>query len=125
MLFRSYTVEWCESRLAVLFGGREAELIHGGEKNVTNGAVGDIQMATSLARAMVMEWGMSEKLGRVRYQANEQEVFLGHAVTQTQNVSEATAQIIDQEVRRIVTDGEKTARRVLIENRHLLDRTVA
>ena len=74
----SRTREWCEARLAVLFGGREAELILGGDKNVTNGAMGDIQMATQLARAMITEWGMSEKLGRVRYSANEQEVFLGH-----------------------------------------------
>ena len=68
----------------MLFGGREAEIILGGPDNVTNGATGDIQMATQLARAMVMEWGMSDKLGRVRYNGNEQEVFLGHSVTQTQ-----------------------------------------
>jgi cell division protease FtsH len=59
---------------------------------------------------------MSDKLGRVRYQANEQEVFLGHAVTQTQNVSEATAQIIDQEVRRLIEEAEAHARRILTEH---------
>ena len=69
----SRTREWCEARLAVLFGGREAEIILGGADNVTNGATGDIQMATQLARAMVTEWGMSDKLGRVRYNGNEQE----------------------------------------------------
>ena len=63
--------------------GARPRLILGGEKNVTNGATGDIQMATQLARSMVMEWGMSDKLGRVRYNGNEQEVFLGHSVTQT------------------------------------------
>ncbi len=113
----SYTVEWCESRLAVLFGGREAELIHGGEKNVTNGAVGDIQMATSLARAMVMEWGMSERLGRVRYGANEQEVFLGHSVTQSKNLSEETARLIDEETRGLILRGEAKAKKILAKYR--------
>jgi cell division protease FtsH len=59
---------------------------------------------------------MSDKLGRVRYQANEQEVFLGHAVTQTQNVSEATAQLIDQEVRRLIEEAETLARKILTDN---------
>ena len=113
----SRTREWCEARLAVLFGGREAELILGGDKNVTNGAMGDIQMATQLARAMVTEWGMSEKLGRVRYSANEQEIFLGHSVTQSKNVSEGTAQIIDEEVRRLVQAGEAQAKLILKKKR--------
>jgi cell division protease FtsH len=113
----SRTRQWCESRMAVLFGGREAELILGGEKNVTNGAMGDIQMATSLGRSMVTEWGMSDKLGRVRYSANEQEVFLGHSVTQSKNVSESTAQIIDEEVRRLVLTGEATAKSILKKKR--------
>ena len=113
----SYTKEWCESRLAVLFGGREAELILGGEKNVTNGAVGDIQMATSLARAMVMEWGMSDKLGRVRYGNNEQEVFLGHSVTQSKNLSEDTARLIDLETRNLIQAGEAKAKKILTKYR--------
>jgi cell division protease FtsH len=113
----SRTREWCEARLAVLFGGREAELILGGDKNVTNGAMGDIQMATQLSRAMITEWGMSEKLGRVRYSANEQEVFLGHSVTQSKNVSEGTAQIIDEEVRRLIHDGEAQAKLILKKKR--------
>ncbi len=113
----SRTREWCEARLAVLFGGREAELILGGDKNVTNGAMGDIQMATQLSRAMITEWGMSEKLGRVRYSANEQEVFLGHSVTQSKNVSEGTAQIIDEEVRRLIHEGEAQAKLILKKKR--------
>ena len=64
---------------------------------------------------MITAFGMSDKLGRVRYQANEQEVFLGHAVTQTQNVSEATSQIIDQEVRRLIEEAEGRARSILTE----------
>ncbi len=113
----SRTREWCESRLAVLFGGREAELILGGDKNVTNGATGDIQMATSLARTMVMEWGMSEKLGRVRYGTNDQEVFLGHSVTQSKNISEETARLIDDETRKLISAGEAKAKNILAKKR--------
>jgi cell division protease FtsH len=113
----SRTREWCEARMAVLFGGREAELILGGEKNVTNGAQGDIQMATQLGRAMVTEWGMSDKLGRVRYSANEQEIFLGHSVTQSKNVSEGTANVIDEEVRRLISTGEAQAKLILKKKR--------
>jgi cell division protease FtsH len=79
--------------------------------------MGDIQMATSLARSMITEWGMSDKLGRVRYSANEQEVFLGHSVTQSKNVSEGTAQIIDEEVRRLVAAGEAQAKLILKKKR--------
>ena len=111
----SRTRKWCEARLAVLFGGREAEILLGGADNVTNGATGDIQMATALARSMVTEWGMSEKLGRVRYNGNEQEIFLGHSVTQTKNLSDETAKLIDEEVRSLVQAGENTARRILAE----------
>jgi cell division protease FtsH len=111
----SHTKLFLESRLAILFGGRIAEELVFGPENVTTGAASDIQMATQMARGMITVYGMSDKLGRVRYQANEQEVFLGHAVTQTQNVSEATAQIIDQEVRRLIEEGEGSARKILTE----------
>jgi cell division protease FtsH len=103
------------SKIAMMFGGRVAEELIFGPENVTTGASNDIQQATGLARRMVAEFGMSAKLGRVRYNANEQEIFLGHSVTQTQNVSEATAQIIDEEIRRLVEEGENTARKVLTE----------
>jgi len=102
-----------ESRLAMMFGGRMAEELTFGKDNVTTGASSDIQQATALARRMVMEFGMSDKLGRVRYQSNEQEVFLGHSVAQTQNVSEVTAQLIDEEVRRLIEAGEARAREIL------------
>ncbi len=111
----SHTKQFLESRLAILFGGRTAEDMIFGPENVTTGAASDIQMATQTARAMITAFGMSDKLGRVRYQVNEQEVFLGHAVTQTQNVSEATAQIIDQEVRRLIEEAEGRARAILTE----------
>jgi len=112
----SHTKLFLESRLAILFGGRTAEEIIFGPENVTTGAASDIQVATQMARGMITAYGMSDKLGRVRYQANEQEVFLGHAVTQTQNVSEATAQIIDQEVRRLIEEAEGQAKRILTEH---------
>lgn len=109
----NYTKREMESRLAVLFGGRVAEEIIFGPENVTTGAASDIQQATRWARAMVAEYGMSDKLGRVRYNANEQEVFLGHSVAQQQNVSEATAQLIDEEIRRLIEEGEVQARTIL------------
>ena len=111
----SHTKLYLESRLAILFGGRTAEELIFGPENVTTGAASDIQVATQMARGMITAYGMSDKLGRVRYQANEQEVFLGHAVTQTQNVSEATAQLIDQEVRRLIEEAEGHAKRILSE----------
>jgi cell division protease FtsH len=109
----SFSREKALARLTMLFGGREAEIIKFGPAKVTSGASGDIQMATSLARSMVMEWGMSEKLGRVRYKSNDQEVFLGHSVTQSQHMSDDTARLIDQEVRHLIEEGEASARNIL------------
>jgi cell division protease FtsH len=117
----SYTRQYCVSKLASMFGGREAEVLIFGPENVTNGAVSDIQQATRMARAMIMEWGMSEKLGRVRYRSNEQEVFLGHSVAQSNNMSEETARLIDSEVRQLIEDAEQTARRILSEKRDQLE----
>ncbi len=111
-----YSKREMESRLASMFGGRLAEEIIFGADNVTTGASSDIQQATSMARRMVTEFGMSEKLGRVRYGDNEQELFLGHSVTQTRGVSEATAQLIDSEVRRLIEEAEASARTILIEH---------
>ncbi len=121
----SYTKNWAEAKIAMAFGGRVAEQLVYGEDHLNTGASSDITQATSIARSMVTEWGMSDVLGPLRYSANEQEVFLGHSVTQRQNVSGETAKLIDQEIRRIVTDGEKKARQVLTDNRHLLDQLAA
>ncbi len=111
-----------ESRLAMMFGGRIAEEIVFGRENVTTGASNDIQQATGLARRMVTEWGMSDKLGRLRYSDNEEEVFLGHSVTQRKNVSDATAKLIDEEVRRIIDEAEQNALRILTEHRDDLEK---
>jgi cell division protease FtsH len=117
----SYSKQWCEARIATMFGGRVAEQLIYGEDHLNTGASSDIMQATELARRMVTEWGMSERLGPLRYNENQQEVFLGHAITQRQNMSEDTAKLIDEEIRRIVTDGEKKAREVLFANRDKLE----
>ena len=102
--------------ITVAMGGRIAEELVFGSDKVTSGASSDIQMATSLARSMVTQFGMSEKLGPLTYAENEQEVFLGHSVTQTKHVSEATAEIIDSEVRSLVDLCYKRAYKILKDN---------
>ena len=99
----SYHRDKMYANLAVSMGGRVAEEIIFGHDKVSSGASSDISYATDLARSMVTQWGMSDKLGPLKYADNQEEVFLGHSVTRTQNVSEQTAQLIDAEVRDIVT----------------------
>ncbi len=117
----SYSKQWCEARLAMTFGGRVAEQLIYGKDHLNTGAASDIQQATSMARRMVTEWGMSEKLGPLLYSENQQEVFLGHAITQRQNMSEETAKQIDEEVRRIVNAGYDKAWEVLSSHRDELE----
>ena len=117
----SYSKVELESKLAVLFGGRIAEELVFGPENVTTGAGNDIRQATEMARRMVTEFGFSDKLGPLRYTDNQEEIFLGHAVTQQKHVSDATARLIDEEVRRLIDDGEDRARTILAERRHDLD----
>ncbi len=104
------------AHLAVAMGGRVAEEVIFGHDAVTTGASSDIKQATTMARRMVTEWGMSEKLGPLRYSANEEEIFLGHSVTQQKNVSEATAETIDSEVRRIIDEADSRARAIINGN---------
>jgi cell division protease FtsH len=104
------------AKLAMMFGGRLAEEIIYGPENVSTGASNDIQQATNLARRMVTEWGMSEKLGRLRYVDNQEEVFLGHSVTRSQTISGATAKLIDEEIRRLIEEAELKARTILTEH---------
>ena len=111
----SYARDKMYANLAVSMGGRLAEEIIFGHDKVTSGASGDIQYATNLARSMVTKWGMSDKLGPLLYSANEEEVFLGHSVARTQNISEDTSRMIDAEVRRIVEEGYATAKKILTE----------
>ncbi|MBX3574297.1 MAG: ATP-dependent zinc metalloprotease FtsH [Mesorhizobium sp.] len=111
----SYT--WMVSRLVIMMGGRVAEELKFGKENITSGASSDIQQATKLARSMVTQWGFSDKLGRVAYGENQEEVFLGHSVARTQNVSEETAQIIDAEVRRLIDEAYEEARAILTKHK--------
>ncbi len=101
----SMSYKWMISRLIIMMGGRVAEEMKFGKENITSGASSDIDQATKLARAMVTRWGFSDKLGHVAYGDNQEEVFLGHSVARTQNVSEETAQIIDAEVRRLIDEA--------------------
>jgi cell division protease FtsH len=104
------------AELTMAMGGRAAEEIIFGPDKVSNGAAGDIKMATDQARRMITEWGMSDKLGMIAYGDNSQEVFLGHSVTQNKNVSEATAREIDSEIKDIIDRAYNKARRLLTEN---------
>ena len=101
--------------LAVAFGGRIAEELVFGHDKVTTGAQSDIEQATRMARAMVTRFGMSDSLGPIAYAENQEEVFLGHSVSRTQNVSEATAQKIDSEIHRIIQESYDRARTILTE----------
>jgi cell division protease FtsH len=104
------------AELVLAMGGRAAEEVVFGADNVSNGASGDIKMATDQARRMISEWGMSDKLGMIAYGDNSQEVFLGHSVTQNKNVSERTAQEIDIEIKAIIDHAYQKARSILSEN---------
>jgi cell division protease FtsH len=104
------------AELTMAMGGRAAEEIIFGPDKVSNGAAGDIKMATDQARRMVTEWGMSDKLGMIAYGDNSQEVFLGHSVTQNKNVSEVTAREIDAEIKEIIDGAYARAKHILTEN---------
>jgi cell division protease FtsH len=110
-----FTVRELKAKLAMMFGGRVAEELVYGPDSVTTGAGNDIQQASMMARKMVTEWGMSEKLGPLRYEDNQEEVFLGHSVARSQNISDSTATLIDEEIRRLVDEAETHARGVLEE----------
>ncbi len=105
-----------KAELAMAMGGRVAEELIFGPDKVSNGAAGDIKMATDQARRMVTEWGMSDKLGMIAYADNSQEVFLGHAITQNKHVSEETARQIDAEIRHIIDEAYQRAKKILSEN---------
>lgn len=117
----SYTKEWMQGQLAMLFGGRVAEEMIFGPEAVTTGAGNDIQRATSMARRMVTAFGMSEEIGLVAVADNEQEVFLGREIQQRRSVSEHTQRIVDQEVKRFLDEAHDRAHEVLGENRDLLE----
>ena len=117
----SYSKELLESKISTLFGGRLAEaLIYGFEK-VTTGASSDIERATDLARKMVTQWGLSEKMGPMLYAEEEGEVFLGRSVSKTKHMSDETARTIDEEIKIIIDRNYKRAEKILNENMDILE----
>ncbi len=112
----SLNLEQIESRLSQLFGGRIAEELIFGKDKVTTGAGDDIKKATKLCRDMVTKWGLSERLGPLVYNDEDGEVFLGHSVTKTKEISEQTSEAIDEEVRRIVDKTYNVAKEILEKN---------
>jgi cell division protease FtsH len=112
----SYHRDKMYADLATVMGGRAAEEIIFGYDKVSSGASGDIKQATKLARAMVMRWGMSDKLGPLEYEEEQGETFLGYSQTQRHNMSNETALMIDSEIKSLIDGGHKRATQVLSEN---------
>ena len=117
----NYTKEWLEGQLTMLFGGRVAEETVFGASQITTGAGNDIERATSLARRMVTQFGMSDAIGPMSVGDQQHEIFLGRDLSQRRDVSEQTARLVDSEVKRILDSAYASAERVLTRNRDLLD----
>jgi cell division protease FtsH len=115
----TYSRDYLMNALTVLLGGRAAEEI--ALNHMTTGAGNDIERATELARKMVTEWGMSEKMGPLAFGKKEEQIFLGREIAQHKDYSEKTAVEIDEEVKKIVIEAYDTARNLLTENRDLLE----
>src|SRR5580693_6511512 len=113
----SQSFEELIAMLAMSMGGRVAEELMFGKDKVTSGAAGDIQQVTKIARAMVTRLGFSDKLGAVMYGENQDEVFLGYSLGRFFFIAAATAETIDQEVRRLVQEAHETATRILTERK--------
>jgi cell division protease FtsH len=111
----SVSMSKLKADLAVSMGGRIAEELIFGPEKVTTGAASDIKSATDTARRMVTEWGMSEKLGPLHFGPDQEEIFLGHSVAQSKNLSDATAAVVDAEIRAVVDEAYERARKVLTE----------
>ncbi len=118
----NYTKDWLIGSLAMFFGGRVAEEIIFGADKVTTGAGNDIERATGLARRMVTQFGMSERIGPLAVGDKEQEIFLGREFAQRREISERTAQMVDDEVKRLVDEAYARATAIIADNRELLDR---
>jgi cell division protease FtsH len=114
--------EELKQKIAGILGGRAAEEIVFGD--VTSGAENDIQRTTQLARRMVTQWGMSDKLGTVAMGHKEELVFLGRDLGEQRNYSEEVAALIDEEIKSIISDAYQQAKRILIEQRRQMDNVV-
>ena len=117
----SYTKDWLEGQLCMLYGGRVAEEMTFGPEKVTTGAGNDIERATQMARRMVTRFGMSDVVGLIAVGDSDQEVFLGREIQQRRDISEHTAQLVDQEVKRILDEAHERARSVLEAEEELLE----
>ena len=117
----SQSMTYLKSRLSILFAGRIAEEMLFGKEGVSTGASNDIQVATTIARKMVSEWGMSEEMGPVAYDEPQDEVFLGYSISKRKNMADATALKVDMEIRRIIDEAYQRTRSILKEFRHELD----
>ena len=112
----SMRLDQMKAHLVIATGGRIAEELIFGKDKITNGAASDIQMVTNLSKKMITEWGMSEKLGNLRYNSDSEEVFLGHSVAQSKNLSDSTAKLIDDEIRLLADNADKQCRKILQDN---------
>ncbi|MFW5971329.1 MAG: ATP-dependent zinc metalloprotease FtsH [Desulfovermiculus sp.] len=119
----NYSKEYLESTLAVMMGGRVAELLF--LQQMTTGASNDLERASKVARKMVCEWGMSDTFGSIALSDNGNEVFLGRELVQHKQYSEETARLIDAEVRKILQDAYNKAKRLLEENADVVHRLAA
>ena len=117
----SITREQLEARLVMAYGGRVSEELVFGRNRVTTGAASDIQMATGLARRYVSQWGLSDKVGPILVGDNEAQLFLGAQIQNRRETSERTAQLVDEEVSRVIGESYQRAMQVVSENRELLD----
>jgi cell division protease FtsH len=115
----NYTLDYLETRIAVMMGGRLAEEIF--LNQMSTGAGSDIEGATDMARKMVCEWGMSS-LGPLTFGKKDEQIFLGREIAQHRDFSEETAKLIDSEVRRFVNSGYENAKKLILENRDILER---
>ena len=116
----TYSKDYLEAMITYALGGRAAEKLIFAQ--ITTGAGNDIERATEIARKMVCEWGMSERLGPLAYGTKEEELFLGREITRSRNYSEQTAIFIDEEVKKIITRGMKRAEKILRDNLKILHR---
>ncbi|MEO8452047.1 MAG: ATP-dependent zinc metalloprotease FtsH, partial [Gemmatimonadota bacterium] len=116
------TKEWLIGRLTISFGGRVAEEIVFGPEMVTTGAGSDIQYATKVARQMVTSFGMSDRIGMMAVGDQEQEIFLGREFATRREISDNTAQMVDEEVKRLLDEAYQRATQLLATHRNLLDR---
>jgi cell division protease FtsH len=116
----TYSKEYLEAMITYALGGRAAEMMVFGQ--LTTGAGNDIERATEIARKMVCEWGMSEKLGPLAYGQKDEEIFLGRQITRHRNFSEDTAITIDAEIKKIISSGMKRADKILRDNLETLHR---